>query len=65
MFSYLKYGVALILAFVGVKMLILHWIHISTTLSLGVVVGVLAVSIGLSVARAPRNNRTPAVDGRN
>ena len=49
MFAYLKYGVALILAFVGVKMLIMHWVHISTAASLSVVVGVLALSILLSV----------------
>jgi tellurite resistance protein TerC len=54
MFAYLKYGVALILGFVGVKMLILHWVHISTTVSLCVVVGVLAISIFVSVVRAPK-----------
>lgn len=54
LFAYLKYGVALILAFVGVKMLIAHWVHLSTTVSLGVVVGVLVSSIALSVSFAPR-----------
>lgn len=49
LFTYLKYGVALILAFVGVKMLIVHWVHISTVVSLGVVVGVLSISIALSI----------------
>jgi tellurite resistance protein TerC len=44
-FKYLKFGVAFILAFVGVKMLIMHWVHISTPVSLGVVIGVLAASI--------------------
>ncbi|MBK8576211.1 MAG: TerC family protein [Elusimicrobia bacterium] len=55
MFAYLKPGVALILAFVGVKMLIVHWVHISTGVSLGVVVGILAASITLSVVRAPKH----------
>jgi tellurite resistance protein TerC len=56
-FAYLKYGVALILAFVGVKMLAMHWIHISTSVSLGVVVGVLTASITLSVLFAPRTQK--------
>lgn len=50
-FAYLKFGVALILAFVGVKMLIAHWVHISTTVSLSVVVGILATSILVSLSR--------------
>lgn len=54
LFVYLKFGVALILAFVGVKMLIVHWVHISTGVSLSVVVGVLAASIALSIFLAPR-----------
>lgn len=54
LFVYLKFGVALILAFVGVKMLIVHWVHISTGVSLSVVVGVLAASITLSIFLAPR-----------
>ncbi|MBK7688072.1 MAG: TerC family protein [Elusimicrobia bacterium] len=54
LFAYLKFGVALILAFVGVKMLASHYIHISTGLSLGVVVGVLILSITASVYWPPR-----------
>ncbi|MES2178078.1 MAG: TerC family protein [Gemmatimonadota bacterium] len=44
-FYLLKYGLALILTFVGAKMLLEHWIHIPIMLSLGVVVVVLAGSI--------------------
>ena len=36
-FHLLKYGLAVILTFVGVKMLIEHWMHIPILLSLGVV----------------------------
>lgn len=54
MFAYLKYGVALILAFVGVKMLLEKWVPISTGTSLSVVVGVLAVSVFLSVFLRPK-----------
>jgi len=48
-FHLLKYGLAVILTFVGAKMLLEHWIHIPILLSLGVVVGVLALSIVLSL----------------
>lgn len=48
-FTYLQQGLAVILAFVGVKMIIAEWYHIPTALSLGVIAFVLAVSIGLSL----------------
>ena len=44
MFRYLKYGLAVILSFIGIKMLIAPVFHISSILSLGIVVGVLIVS---------------------
>src|SRR4051812_5416167 len=44
-FHLLKYGLAVILTFVGVKMLIESWVHIPIMLSLGVVLAVLAASI--------------------
>ena len=49
MFAYLKYGVSVILAFVGVKMVLSDKIEISTELSLIVIVSVLAISIILSL----------------
>lgn len=49
MFSKLPYGLAIILAFIGVKMLIAPWYHISSPISLGIVGGVLIVSVLLSV----------------
>jgi tellurite resistance protein TerC len=52
-FAYLKYGVALILAFVGVKMLAEPWVHVTTGVSLAVVGGVLALSVLLSLLRRP------------
>ncbi|MGV8162855.1 MAG: TerC family protein [Candidatus Nanoarchaeia archaeon] len=45
MFQYLSYGLALILGFIGVKMLIMDWIHISIGWSLAVVFSLLALSI--------------------
>ena len=61
-FHLLRYGLALILVFVGLKM---SWLnaawqgHSPSTISLGVIVGILAVSIGLSlvfpVSRPPKD----------
>jgi len=45
----LKYGLAVILTFVGAKMLLESWIHIPILLSLGVVLGLLAASIAGSL----------------
>ena len=44
-FPYLKYGISVILFFVGVKMLLSHHFKIPVAASLGVIVGVLALSI--------------------
>lgn len=48
-FSYLKYGVACILFFVGVKMLLSEYYPIPTELSLGIIIFFLAGSIILSL----------------
>lgn len=48
MFSKLHYGLALILAFIGIKMLISPFIHISSPLSLAVVGGILLGAVGVS-----------------
>ena len=50
MFAYLKFGISFILAFVGVKMLVADLWHIPAAFSLGVIVGVLAISILMSIA---------------
>jgi tellurite resistance protein TerC len=49
MFAYLKLGVSFILAFVGVKMLLSQTYPIPIFFSLGVIVGVLAISIMMSI----------------
>ena len=49
LFHYLKVGLALILVFIGVKMLIEHWVPITTATSLGVIGGVLTTSVLMSV----------------
>lgn len=53
-FPYLKYGISVILFFVGVKMLLSHWIHVPIVLSLGVIVGILALSIAASRVFPPK-----------
>ncbi|MEZ4585238.1 MAG: TerC family protein [Gemmatimonadales bacterium] len=53
-FRYLKPGVAIILAFVGVKMLASYWVHLSTGVSLATIVAVLGTAIVASLVRARR-----------
>jgi tellurite resistance protein TerC len=50
MFSKLHYGLAVILAFIGTKMLISPFVHISSLVSLSVVGGVLLISVIASFA---------------
>ena len=45
LFRYLKLGISFILGFVGVKMLVSHFYEIPITVSLGVIFGILAISI--------------------
>jgi tellurite resistance protein TerC len=54
-FIYLQIGLAAVLTFIGVKMLIVRWIHIPTAMSLGIVALILALSIVLSLL-LPRLN---------
>ncbi len=49
LFRYLKVGLALILVFIGVKMLIVPWVVISTAISLAVIGSVLTMSVLLSL----------------
>jgi tellurite resistance protein TerC len=56
MFHYLKFGVALILFFVGIKMLISEFYHIPTEISLGVIIFFLVGSVVLSLLIKKRDN---------
>jgi len=49
LFRYLKIGLAMILVFIGVKMLIAPWLHVTTTVSLAVIASVLTMSVLLSL----------------
>ncbi|MDR2709035.1 MAG: TerC/Alx family metal homeostasis membrane protein, partial [Elusimicrobiota bacterium] len=48
-FKMLKYGVAVILFFVGIKMLISHYYHINAGVSLGIIVAILLITIFISI----------------
>ena len=48
-FRYLKFGLSIVLVFIGLKMVLVRYLHIPTPLSLGVVVLIIAGSILLSV----------------
>jgi tellurite resistance protein TerC len=51
-FQYLKYGLAAVLTFVGTKMVIVDFYKIPTVVSLGVVAGILTISILASLWKA-------------
>jgi tellurite resistance protein TerC len=59
-FAYLKVGLSCILIFVGLKMLASDLYHVPTLASLGIIVGILAVSMVASLVRSrtPGNPRT-------
>jgi tellurite resistance protein TerC len=51
-FRYLRTGLAVILVFIGVKMLLMRWHPMPTAISLTVVLAILALSIGFSILAA-------------
>jgi len=60
MFAYLKLGVSFVLVFVGVKMLLADTrFEIPTYFSLGVIFGVLAISILISIVMGEERTRRP------
>lgn len=59
-FRYLGIGLALVLIFIGGKMVAEPWWHSSVGLSLGIVAGILLVTIGLSVLAGPKKDRVAA-----
>lgn len=48
-FHLLKYGLAMVLAFVGMKMLVAPWFHLPPVVSLGIILTTLAVSVVASL----------------
>ena len=62
-FSLLQQGLAVILAFVGIKMIIAEWYHIPTWASLGVIALVLGASIWLSIRKDAREAAALEAEG--
>lgn len=58
-FHLLKYGLAVVLIFVGTKMLIVEWFKIPVAVSLGVVIAVLGISILLSLKATAKQKLKP------
>jgi tellurite resistance protein TerC len=65
-FYLLKYGLAIILSFIGVKMLGEKWFHIDILISLSVVIGTLAAAIAASLVWPEREKGPGAtrIDGK-
>ncbi len=61
-FHYLKVGLGLVLAFVGVKMLIAKIYELPIAVSLGVIAGLLGASIATSILRPPGPPPLPSED---
>ncbi len=54
-FSYLKYSLIFILFFLGVKILISHWVHLPAAISLGIIALALASGIVFSLLKASQS----------
>jgi tellurite resistance protein TerC len=59
MFYYLHYGLSLILVFVGFKMVLSDIIHLPAGVALGVVAGILIISIAASIIWPPKEETVP------
>ena len=59
-FRLLHYGLAFILGFVALKMLLSRWMHVSVEISLAVILGILAVFIAASLVDDRRRRRLEA-----
>jgi len=57
---YLKYGLSIILAFVGTKMLVSGFVHVPPALSLGFIVAVLTVTVAASLLVPERESEAAA-----
>ena len=61
-FHYLKYGLGLVLAFVGLKMLLSEWWHMPIALSLGVILALLAGAVLASWLFPPKEAASAGED---
>ena len=61
-FHLLKYGLAIVLVFIGAKMLVAPWFHLPIQWSLAIVAVIILVSVVLSLAMT---NNKPVAEGEN
>jgi tellurite resistance protein TerC len=59
MFEYINYALSGILVFVGVKMIVAAWYHIPTLVSVGVIVGLLLISVVASIYFPRKKSKLP------
>lgn len=59
LFHYLHYGLSLILVFIGAKLLLSDWYHIDMRLALGIVGGILLISVVASLLFPKKDNDLP------
>lgn len=64
-FHYLKYGLSVILSFIGLKMLLNHWLHLPSWITLGIVVSILGLSVVASMVWPPKHIEEETVMGQN
>jgi tellurite resistance protein TerC len=59
-FVFLRVGLAVILCFVGGKMIADRWVHVPNSLSLLIIVTILAITIGVSIFKTKGQAKPPA-----
>ncbi len=62
LFEYLHYGLAAILIFVGLKMLLSEWIHLPVWIALSVIAIILTGTIGFSVLQAKKEEAAKPIE---
>ena len=62
LFHYLRYGLAVVLTFIGVKMLLAKVYHLPTEVALGVVLGVLSLSVLASLIYPASEAKVPTTE---
>ena len=60
-FHLLKYGLALVLVFIGAKMLVMPWFHMPIQWSLGIVGAIILISVVLSLTLSSRKSPVSAL----
>ncbi|MEW5974702.1 MAG: TerC family protein [Acidobacteriota bacterium] len=64
LFQYLQYGLSIILIFVGAKMVLSNVYKVPIGVALGVVAGILAISVIASILWPPKKDPVPVAEGK-